>query len=125
MAAYATPQEYAALSRSGEIPTERLSACLEDASRDVDTLTFGRIRKSGFSMLTEFQQEMVRLAVVRQADFSFNYRDLLGSPLASYGINGVSMGFDKAVLISRGGVSTMSDIDGLLEQAGLTCRRLT
>lgn len=122
---YATAADYEFLSVNREIPPELQDVFLEDASRQIDSLTYCRIPKMGFEKLSLHQQKLIRMAVVRQADLQYNFRDVLESPLSSYGINGVSIGFDRASLVTRGGVSTLPSIAALLEQTGLMCRRLS
>lgn len=122
---YATAADYAFLSLTGAIPEEKRKAFLEEASRQVDSLTYCRILKHGFENLSAAQQELIRLATVRQADFQYAYGEMLDSPLSAYSINGVSMGFDRGALVTRGGVSAQASTVGLLDQTGLTCRRLS
>lgn len=122
---YATAADYEFLSINREIPAELQEVYLEDASRQIDSLTCCRIPKIGFRNLSLCRQKLVRTAVVRQADLQYNFRDVLESPLSSYGINGVSIGLDRASLVTRGGVSTLPSIAALLEQTGLMCRRLS
>ena len=119
MSTYLPPEEY-----SGAIPAEEVEASLKRACRDIDSLTFNRIVEKGFENLTEFQQELVKEAVKLHADFCYDNAELLDSPLASYAINGVSMSFDKSKIVTIGGVTTSSEVYGLLMQTGLCCRSL-
>ncbi|MCI2047461.1 MAG: hypothetical protein LKJ90_07070 [Faecalibacterium sp.] len=82
-------------------------------------MTFHRIPKSGFEKLTEFQQNMVELAVCEQAHFCTSYGEFLNSPLASYGINGVSMAFKEDAVKTYSGVQTTEKVHSLLIQSGL------
>ena len=107
---YLEPSEY-----SGNIPAEELEKRLRRACRDIDSLTFNRIVKAGFENLTEFQQGLIKEAVELHADFCYENAELLESPLASYAINGVSMSFDKSKTVTIGGVTTSSEVYGLLE----------
>ena len=116
---YLNPDEY-----TGKIPAEELEVRLKRACRDIDSLTFNRIVKTGFENLTEFQQELIKEAVQLHADFCFENADLLDSPLAAYAINGVSMSFDKSKIVTVGGVTTSSEVYGLLMQTGLCYRGL-
>lgn len=122
MAAYATPEDFARYCPGGILSGDELSAALEQASNQVDGLCFGRIRRAGFEHLTEFQQERIREAVCRHADFLAAYSDALESPLSSYGINGVSMAFDSSRVASQGGVTTSKEVYSLLMQTGLAHR---
>lgn len=122
MEAYVSVSEYMELSESRSIPEDEREKALAAAQRDIDSLTYDRIVRSGFAALTPFQQDLVKRAVCAQADFRWDYGEMLKSPLASYGINGVSMGFrDNAVRV-RSGVSTNPQVEGLLQQTGLTFR---
>lgn len=120
--AYVSAEEYAKLSRDHTIPEDDLEQALEDAERDIDSLTFCRVRAAGIDALTDFQRELVKLAVVRQADFRAQYGELLGNPLASYSVNGVSMSWDKGAVQCVDGVYTAPSILALLRQTGLTYR---
>lgn len=114
---YLNPDEYI-----GDIPSEQLEKQLSDACRTVDSLTFNRIVKLGFENLTEFQQGIIRDAVAKQADFTYDNAELLDSPLSSYSISGVSMSFDTSKVLNIGGVTTTREVYGLLMQTGLCYR---
>ncbi len=98
------------------------SGLFELASDAVDALCYGRIRKAGFDNLTKFQQEKVKKAVCLHVSFLYTYGDLLNSPLSSYGINGVSMSFDAAKVVTQGGVTTNQAVMQQLRQSGLATR---
>ena len=107
----------------GETPAGKdLAAVLERASDQVDGLCFGRIRRRGFDKLTAFQQEKIKKAVCLHAAFLSAYGDALESPLASYGINGISMAFDAARTAAQSGVTTSKEVYNLLIQTGLAHR---
>lgn len=106
----------------GSIPDDEQSFCLRDACRVIDSLTFNRIVKIGFDNLTEFQQRMIKKAVEKQAEFAYSNAELLESPLSSYSISGVSMSFDRSKVLTVGGVTTTSEVYGLLMQTGLCYR---
>lgn len=108
----------------GSIPQEELEERLRSACRDIDSLTFNRIVKAGFENLTKFQQGLIREAVQLHAEFVYDNAELLDSPLASYAINGVSMSFDKSKIVAAQGVTTSSQVYGLLMQTGLCYRGL-
>ena len=57
-------------------------------------------------------------------DFCYENAELLESPLSAYSINGVSMSFDKSKIVRVGGVTTSSEVYGLLMQTGLCYRGL-
>ena len=123
MAAYATVTDYLMLYPDGDtLKPGAIDDALDKASREVDALTFCRIVRCGFEGLTPFQQGLVRRAACAQAHFALVYGELLESPLASYGINGVSMGFKDGAVLDVGGVFTNHEVVGLLRQTGLTWR---
>ena len=122
MAAYAAPEDFARYCPGEALAGEELTAALERAADQVDGLCFGRIRRRGLAKLTEFQRERVKKAVCLHAAFLSTYGEAMASPLASYGINGVSMAFDAARLVSQGGVTTSREVYSLLLQTGLAHR---
>lgn len=104
-----------------------LQQALRAASRHIDTLTYNRIVKAGgIDALTEFQQEIVREAVCRQAEFEHANAGIIENILSNYSINGVSMGFngDGWNVHTEGGVVMKRDTYSFLAQTGL-CVRLT
>lgn len=122
---YADPSYYTD-EYKGELPDEEIEKCLYTASRHIDTLTFNRIPGKGFENLTEFQKEIIRYVVCRQADFEKENEALLSSILSCYSINGVSMGLDANGwnVTIRNGVVMQAELYSILEQTGLCCRRL-
>ena len=111
---------------SGVITTDDLEKRLYIASRHIDTLTFNRIVARGFENLTEFQKDVIRLVVCRQADFEAENESLINSVLSSYSINGVSIGINAGGwnVTVQDGVIMRADNYAMLEQTGLCCRRL-
>ncbi|MEG0896488.1 MAG: hypothetical protein RSF73_03010 [Ruthenibacterium sp.] len=95
----------------GTMPESEIVKQLDRAEHDVDALTFA---------LSPERQDLVRRAVCTQADFLYGYGEMLASPLASYGINGVSMAFDRKAITQRGGASAPVQVMMLLRSAGLT-----
>lgn len=120
--AYATPTDFAAQYPSTVYDTAALTSALEAASAAVDGLTFGRIRRTGFTALTMFQQHEVIRAVCAQARFVLDWGTFADSPLASYGVNGVSMSWREGAVLDECGVSTTSEVKGYLVQSGLAYR---
>ncbi|MGM9614274.1 MAG: hypothetical protein ACI3W7_01925 [Oscillospiraceae bacterium] len=117
---YATDGDYAVLVPSGP---ELAPDALRVASRHIDSLTFNRIRTVGFDSLTEFQQEVIREVVCRQAAFETENADVIGSILSSYSVNGVSMQFGSSWnVVVENGVAMQRDVYALLAQTGLCCR---
>ncbi len=118
---YLSVEEYKEMNSTGSAAESDLL----QAEFDVDSLTFNRIRGAGgIRKLTELQQELIKRAVALQAEFRHEYADLLNNPLSSYGINGVSMSWDKSVLVQQSGVFTTKAVLSLLRQTGLTYRGL-
>lgn len=108
------------------IPDDELEKALRNASRHIDSLTYNRIISQGISNLSEFQQEVIREVVCKQAEFEYENADLLNSVLSSYSINGVSMGLNADgwnVFVQNGVVMQRATYD-LLKQTGLCCRSL-
>ncbi|MCM1468492.1 MAG: hypothetical protein NC086_10105 [Alistipes sp.] len=107
------------------LPEEVLEKCLREASRHIDALTYNRIVGRGISSLTEFQQDIIRECVCKQAEFEYENEDLLKSVLAQYSINGVSMTFgDSWNMHIQSGVAVRKETYALLCQTGLCCKSL-
>lgn len=120
---YAGKEYYTETYGGTRIGEEALTRLLNKASRQIDTLTFCRIRESGFERLTEFQQEQIRYVTCLLADFIYENEDELESMLSSYGINGVSMTFSDGVNVTKvQGVVIRTDIYAELAKTGLCCR---
>lgn len=114
-------KEYGGIS----VPSDLLARQLKKASRQVDTLTYCRIRGIGFENLTPFQQEQIQYATCQLADFLYENEDELESMLSSYSINGVSMDFATGQNIKMvNGIIIRTDIYSELKKTGLCCRRL-
>lgn len=120
---YATVEYYIS-NYGGELIQEKdLAKTLRQASRHIDTLTYNRIVGQGFSNLTEFQQDVIREVVCRQADFEYENADEISSVLSSYSINGVSAQFGSSWNVFTGaGVAMQRDVYSMLCQTGLCCR---
>lgn len=121
---YADAEYYLETYGGTAVPGEALTKALRDASRHIDTLTFNRIVAAGFGNLTEFQQEVIKETCCRQADFEYEHADILENILASYSINGVSMGFSGSGwnVHTENGVAMKQADYSLLCQTGLCCR---
>ena len=122
--AYATFEDFRTLMPDSQMAEADAARTLAQASDEIDGLCFGRIRKIGFEKLTKFQQEKVRKAVCYHAAFLCDYGQELQSPLASYGINGVSMNFSNERTVTQGGVTTTNAVMAQLRQSGLASRLL-
>lgn len=121
MNAYADISDYIGMGLEPAMDTAG-SGLFDLASDAIDALCYGRIRKVGFENLTAFQQEKVKKAVCLHVSFLSAYGDLLNSPLSSYGINGVSVSFDAAKVVTQGGVTTSRAVMQQLRQSGLATR---
>lgn len=119
--AYATRDEYSQYG-SAAIPSDELDKALEQASDQIDGLTFNRIAARGLASLTEFQRIRVAKAVCQQADFYYAYGDYLSFPLSGYSAGSVSLSFK--VVEGAGGVKTTEAVTSLLGATGLMDRRL-
>lgn len=110
----------------GALTDEEAEKAIFTASRHIDSMTFNRIAGKGFDNLTEFQQDIIRHVVCKQADFEKENEPLINSILSSYSLNGVSVGLDASGwnVAVKNGVVMQADIYSMLEQTGLCCRRL-
>lgn len=120
---YVTTSYYLNSYKGDVIPEEQLEKALRQASRHVDSLTYNRIVGRGFSLLTDFQQEIIREVVCQQADFEYENADEINSILSSYSINGVSASFGSSwnIFMDKG-VAMKRDVYTMLCQTGLCCR---
>lgn len=117
---YATVSDYIDL---GLTEFDDLENALRVASRHIDTLTFNRIVAIGFENLTEFQQDIVREVVCKQAWFEYENADEIASLLKGYSINGVSVDYgDTMGIVTLDGVTISRGNYSILEQTGLCCR---
>lgn len=120
---YVTPEYYIDNYKGDIIPPEQLIKFLRQASRHIDSLTYNRIVGRGISDLTDFQQDMVREVVCRQADFEYENADEIDTILQNYSINGVSAQFGKSWnVFTDKGTAMKRDVYALLSQTGLCCR---
>ena len=120
--AYITPTEYTEMGYTA-ISADVLNKYLIDASRNIDTLTFNRIVAKGFDNLTEFQQEIIKECVCKQADFLYENADAINSVFDTYSINSVTMKFGTGfALTTEDGVPVLTSVYSILKQTGLCCR---
>lgn len=113
-----TAADYERLSSERAVPADQLEQALAAAERDIHALTYER----SAGELTAFQLGIVQQCIVDQADFRTQYAAMLENPLASYGINGVSMSWDTNKVTCRGGVYTSTRIEAQLLRSGLLYR---
>lgn len=120
--AYATLCKFRKYVPESQVSDDVANLKLEQASDDIDALCYGRIRKIGMDKLTTFQKEKICKAVCYHAAFLCDYGEELQSPLASYGINGVSMSFSSDRIVTQGGITTSNTVMAQLRQSGLASR---
>lgn len=119
---YATEDYYKSEYGGARIPETELKKYLKTASRHIDSLTYNRIVGRGISSLTEFQQEIIRETVCRQAEFEYENADEISSVLSSYSINGVSAQFGSSWnVFTDKGIAMKRDDYAFLSQTGLCC----
>ena len=107
------------------IDEEQIEKQLTTAGRQIDTLTYCRIRSTGFENLTEFQKDQIRYVNCLLADFIYENKDELESMLSSYGINGVSMTFSNGINVTKvQNIIIRTDIYAELVKTGLCCRMI-
>ena len=107
------------------IDEEQIEKQLTTAGRQIDTLTYCRIRGTGFENLTEFQKDQIRYVNCLLADFIYENKDELESMLSSYGINGVSMTFSNGINVTKvQNIIIRTDIYAELVKTGLCCRMI-
>lgn len=107
----------------GTLDEETVLKLLEEASDEVDKLTYGRIRRKGFNNLTDYQQGLIKKAVCYQADFINKYGEYLNMPIDGYSAGGISLSFNKDNQGAGGVIADKKTLD-YLSQTGLTVRRL-
>ncbi len=107
----------------GSLDEDEVTKLLEEASDEVDKLTYGRIRKKGFNNLTEYQQELIKKAVCYQADFINTYGQYFNMPITGYSAGDISLSFNKENQ-GPGGIVADKKTLNYLSQTGLTSRRL-
>jgi len=107
----------------GSLDEETATKLLQEASDQVDRLTYGRIRKKGFNNLTEYQQEMIKKAVCYQSDFINSYGEYLNMPLSGFSAGDISLTFNKDNQGAGGIIADKRTLD-YLAQTGLSSRRL-
>lgn len=105
---------------SGKIE-ENIDCKLEKASDQIDSMTFNRIVGTGFSNITEFQQDKIKKAVCMQADFVEEYGQYLNNPLSAFSAGSIRVTLNRDVVKNVNGVTTSNEVYNLLKQTGLTC----
>lgn len=122
---YADKEYYENVYGGTLIDEEQIEKQLTTAGRQIDTLTYCRIRSTGFENLTEFQKDQIRYVNCQLADFIYENKDELESMLSSYGINGVSMTFSNGINVTKvQNIIIRTDIYAELVKTGLCCRMI-
>lgn len=122
---YADKEYYENVYGGTLIDEEQIEKQLTTAGRQIDTLTYCRIRGTGFENLTEFQKDQIRYVNCLLADFTYENKDELESMLSSYGINGVSMTFSNGINVTKvQNIIIRTDIYAELGKTGLCCRMI-
>lgn len=108
------------------IPNESLEKCLELAQEKIDSITFNRIVKIGFSNLTEFQQEKISKAICYQAEYIYEngYNAENSRNISSYNVLDISVSVDNSKKSSAESLYMSEIAYDLLLKTGLMCRRL-
>lgn len=119
---YASEAYYTDRYEGSVIAEDDVRKALLQASRHIDSLTYNRIVSQGFSNLTEFQQDIIKEVVCKQAEFEYENADMIESVLSGYSINGVSVQFGESWnVFTNKGVAMRRDVYSLLCQTGLCC----
>lgn len=122
---YADKEYYENVYGGTLIDEEQIEKQLTTAGRQIDTLTYCRIRGTGFENLTEFQKDQIRYVNCLLANFIYENKDELESMLSSYGINGVSMTFSNGINVTKvQNIIIRTDIYAELVKTGLCCRMI-
>lgn len=122
---YADKEYYENVYGGTLIDEEQIEKQLTTAGRQIDTLTYCRIRSTGFENLTEFQKDQIWYVNCLIADFIYENKDELESMLSSYGINGVSMTFSNGINVTKvQNIIIRTDIYAELVKTGLCCRMI-
>lgn len=120
---YVTAEYYKDIYKGITVPADDLESALRQASRHIDSLTYNRIVRQGFSNLTEFQQDVIREVVCQQAEFEYENADEISTILSSYSLNGASVQFGSSWnVFTNKGIAMKRDVYALLSQTGLCCR---
>lgn len=115
--------EYYSNTFKGDLDEGVAVKLIDEASVQVDRLTYGRIRHRGFNNLTEYQQELIKKAVCYQVDFISSYGEYLNMPVDGYSAGDISLTFSQENQGAGGVIADKKTLD-YLAQTGLTSRRL-
>ena len=106
-----------------QVPEDKIDGLLSRASRDIDTLSYNRIR--GIGHLTDFQKEIIEEVAGELALFKHDNAEFLESPLSEYSLNGASVKLSSSekVMVEKG-VTISRSLYALLCQTGLCCKAI-
>lgn len=126
MSLYADKDYYQSKYNGNSLSSENeLNKYLQEATDDINSLTFNRIVGKGFNNLTDFQKDIIQRVCCQFADFKFENADIIESVLSSYSINGVSQSFGNNLNVKIiEGIAIPFRIYKLLGQTGLTCKNV-
>lgn len=105
-----------------ELDVEEIQMLLDEASNDIDILTFNRIRRIGFDSLTNYQIEKLQIVICELMEFHYNNKDFLTSIFNQYEVNGTGFNMNNNNYIIISGVPILKNTYKKLEQTGLTYR---
>ena len=108
-----------------QVPEDKIDELLNRASRDIDTLSYNRIRGIGFGHLTDFQKEIIEEVAGELVLFKHDNAEFLESPLSEYSLNGASVKLSSSekVMVEKG-VTISRPLYALLCQTGLCCKAI-
>ena len=127
MSLYADKDYYQNTYKGSSLSSDNeLNKYLQEATDDVNSLTFNRIVGKGFDNLTNFQKDIIQRVCCQFAEFKFENADVIESILSSYSINGVSQSFGNNNLNVKviEGIAIPFRLYKLLGQTGLTCKNV-
>lgn len=116
---YATTDDYTSLGY--EELDDKTEVYLERASRQINTICFGRIDGYGFDSLTNHQKKLIKEAVCAHAEFLYTYKEYLNMPVASFSVSKTSINFGD-IGETLNGIKTSSQVIEFLKGTGLLCR---
>lgn len=105
-----------------ELDVEEIQMLLNEASNDIDILTFNRIRRIGFDGLTDYQKEKLQTVICELMEFHYNNKDFLTSIFNQYEVNGTGFNMNNGNYIIISGVPILKNTYKKLELTGLTYR---
>lgn len=105
-----------------ELDEDTIQILLDEATNDIDILTFGRIRRIGYDKLTDFQKEKINTVICELTEFQYNNRDFLTNIFNEYKVNGTGFNMNNCNYVIISGVPILKNTYKKLELTGLTYR---